>query len=479
MREKIQKEALDVLKENNFTGVVCFEMGTGKSKLGIDAIKEGEFKRVLITSPRTNLKENWRKELEKWNILYHSDNAYNYRHLSMTRSIDITIENIQTCYKWDENIIKQFDLIIYDEAHTCGEEYFRLIDIALKNNQSVIGLTGTPNKEEEFKSKVLYKSLPILYEYYDSAKDGLINKRKYFLFQYELSDEFKVEVKAKARSWKQGEKSRYVEIERIFNESKETIEKFYFNQIKSRVNILLAGQAQESYKRFFVKLTSRNLDYFREIYWNMMKSKKAPYNLYKSMRFLADEDYAKFGMKADFYARKAPEPIRSEFYKYIWARNERKKFLLNLESSAFIARAFKHKILESQNNKVLIFSELTDQCKKISTHSIHSKNKKEENDEKLSLFDSGEIRELSSCNSLTLGLNLIGANWAIMESYNSSETSVAQKMGRTNRLNVEDVGNVIIIVPKNTQAEEWFKTYSSKMKIENPEIITNIKNFNT
>ena len=52
----IQNEALNILKENNYNGTIALDMGTGKSKLGIDSIVKGNFTKVLITSPRTNLK---------------------------------------------------------------------------------------------------------------------------------------------------------------------------------------------------------------------------------------------------------------------------------------------------------------------------------------------------------------------------------------------------------------------------------------
>ena len=73
LKDKIQKEALEILKKNNYTGVIVMEMGSGKSKVGIDTIKQGNFKNILITSPRTNLQDMWRKELKKWHFIPISD----------------------------------------------------------------------------------------------------------------------------------------------------------------------------------------------------------------------------------------------------------------------------------------------------------------------------------------------------------------------------------------------------------------------
>ena len=49
------------------------------------------------------------------------------------------------------------------------------------------------------------------------------------------------------------------------------------------------------------------------------------------------------------------------------------------------------------------------------------------------------------------------ANWAVFESYSGSKVNSKQKKGRLNRLPVDDVANVLIIKPKDTQAEVWFE----------------------
>ena len=90
------------------------------------------------------------------------------------------------------------------------------------------------------------------------------------------------------------------------------------------------------------------------------------------------------------------------------------------------------------------------------------------------MFDDDEIRELSSVRSLTLGLNIKGANWAIMESYNSSPTDIIQKLGRTDRLSKDDVANVVILVPEGTQANEWFNKFSESLDLSEALYINNI-----
>ena len=68
-REQVQKEALRAWYDNNKIGTLIINTGVGKSKIPIEIIKEQEYKKVLITGPRTLLKDNWKKELEKWGII--------------------------------------------------------------------------------------------------------------------------------------------------------------------------------------------------------------------------------------------------------------------------------------------------------------------------------------------------------------------------------------------------------------------------
>lgn len=413
LKDNIQQQALQILKDSNYTGTVVLDMGTGKGKVAIDAIKQGNFRNILITSPRTNLKDMWRKELTKWDFDYQGDDLWCWFDTEPTLCSMIYLDNIQTSYRYPITFLKTLDLIIFDEIHMCGEQYFNIIQNALNLNIPVIGLTGTPNKEEEFKKNVLYQKLPIIFEYYDSAKDGLINKRRYFIYEYELTDDYKVITGTKKKKWLVGEKSQY---------------DYLTEQIKKGQKLMAQTGSQDWFKDA--------ADWF----WN---------------------------------GNGTPEQ-KNAARVYLQAIKYRKEFLWNLTSSAEIAIKIKKKILNSQiTNKILLFSELTTQAEKLSSYSIHSKNEEEYNKDLLTRFDKGKIRELSSVRSLTLGLNLIGANWAILESYNGSSTSNAQKLGRTSRLEVDDIANVVIIVPIKTQAEEWFKKFMKDLLDKDPDIEIN------
>src|SRR6056297_951339 len=402
----IQNEALNILKENNYNGTIALDMGTGKSKLGIDSIVKGNFTKVLITSPRTNLKKNWRDELNKW-MTKHT------KTLTWGSLYNITIENIQTCYKWTKEEISYFDYIIFDEIHTCGPEYFALIDNALELNIPVLGLTGTLNDTNKFKSSVLYNKLPILYEYYDSADDGLINKRRYLVLKYQLTDAFRVKAGTKKKSWFVGEAKQY---------------NYLTEQIKKGQRLMAATGSEDWW------------NYAREWFWEN---------------------------KGDSEQKNAAR-IYLNGIKY------RKEFLWNLTSSAEITKTIKDEILKKDNNKVLIFSESINQVNKITPYVIHSKQDDEINVKNLDKFDKGFLKELGSVKSLTLGLNIDGANYGIMESYTGSNTDFKQKAGRTNRLNISDIATIIWIVPEGTQAEQWFNKATKNIDKSNITVFNNI-----
>ena len=443
-KDEFQKEGLRLLRENNYTGVIVATTGSSKSKIAIDAIKEGNFKNILITSPRTNLKENWKEELKKWGITYKTD-VFRYFYVkSATKNSgelcypSIKFENIQTCYKWTKEQLQQFDLIVIDEIHVISYEYSSFITIARELGITCIGLTATPDTSNEFKRDVLYKLLPILIEYHSAEEDGLVNKVNYIVYEHELSNDYKVLTGTKTNKWWIGEKAQYEYLTEKYNYAK---------------RLMFAEGASD--------------------YWNTALV------------------WMKNGTPSQ---RKAG----TEFFRAV---NNRKNFLWNLTSTAEIAIRLKHKTLGIRDkdflimefrranrnylnmgvlnyNKVLLFSELTTQASKLSSNVIHSnvgktaKITQQLNEETLKKFNNGEIRDLASVKSLTLGLNMIGVNWAIFESYSGSDVQGAQKNGRLHRLNVDEVANVIIIVVKGTQCEAWYSNAFPFVKT--PRIIKSI-----
>ena len=377
-------------------GTICLSTGTGKSKIAIDFIKETEdVSFVLITSPRTNLQENWKKELEKWGLRKKTALSKNLWYDDKTRKeYFIVIENIQTTYKWKN---EKFDLVIADEIHTMmTPEYSALFENT--KYKYLMGLTATHDITYKNDKGFYYKKYcPIIFEYYDSAEDGLINKTKFFIINHSLDDSSTVTVRVGKKVTQEGE----------FH---------YYNYLTERIK---SGQ-----KRMIAQGSENWFDDAREWFWNG--------NGTREQKFAA--------------------------MMYLNSIKARKEFLLNLPSTALLAKKIKEGILiDNPDSKILIFSELTAQADKITKNTVHSNNHKDRNQQLMDDFNEGKIRDLGSCRSLTLGLNLKGATHAIMESYIGSATQSKQKKGRLDRLATDDIAEMWIIRVSGTQADNWYE----------------------
>ena len=350
----------------------------------------------MITSPRTNLKENWRKELEKWGFEPWTGDSW-VTQKTNGRLINITIENIQTTYKW---VNAEFDLIIADEIHTMmTPEYSRLFDGV--DYEYLMGLTATHDITKKNDKQFYYDTYcPVIYEYYESADDGLINKTRFVIVNHRLDNDFEVVGGTKAKPFMIGEKAQY---------------EYLTKRMKD-------GQAK--------MMAQGSSDWFNDA---------------------ANWFWRNNGTKEQKFAGMM----------YLNAIKYRKEFLQKLTSTRAIAQKIVHGVLTHvPESKILVFSELTEQIDKITASTVHSHNKEEINQLRMDHFNEGKLRVLGSCQSLTLGLNLKGATHGIMESYVGSQTRSQQKKGRLDRLATNDVAEMWFIVVRDTQSEKWFESMS-------------------
>lgn len=348
----IQEEAMNAwwpIKK----GCVVMTPGTGKTKLGLDISQRLSVK-TLVTVPRVNLVKEWGKEMEKWGI-----------------TVDVMV--INSAYKKDLSL---YDFLIFDEVHTISESFYQITKQFV--NKPILGLTGTPNKFLDFKQNVLYKELPIVYEYLESSKDKLINETKIYMHPFELTDA-KIPFK-------------------IFN----------YDTERSAYNV-----ADKYVKKIYAEIKT--------------KFPETPIDSCKV------ED-------------------KQLFSKYMFYVYKRRRILCNLTTSVDMAK----KIADVCKDKCLVFSESIEQASRICDYTVSSKMNKNNATEILAKFNMGEIKTLGSVNTLTLGLNLNGASFAVFESFNGSDTNVKQKLGRLSRLNIDEIANAIFLVPVDTQAEKWF-----------------------
>jgi len=417
LKDEIQKKALKAFEDAHQIGTICLSTGTGKCKVAIDYIKNHpEVINILITSPRTNLKENWRKELIKWGFIEWKNNMWITQKVD-GRTVYITIENIQTVYKW-KNI--NYDFTVADEIHTMmtpeySEAFAHLRGGALMGLTATHDITGDNDKQKYYDNYA-----PIIYEYYDSAEHGLINKTRFFIVDHILDDNYQVKIKMKKDPgfFMNGEAKHY---------------EYLTKQIKKGQRMMMAQESQ---------------DWFKDA---------------------ANWFWKGYGDKDQKFAA----------MKYLQSIKYRKEFLQSLSSTVDITKKISKGILDAnENSKVLIFSELTKQISKITPNTVYSKNNASINSNRMDDFDEGKIRELGSCQSLTLGLNLKGATHAIMESYVGSATRSKQKKGRLDRLATDQEADMWFIRVVDTQIEKWFENMTKEFNLTNATVIGSDKILN-
>jgi len=130
--------------------------------------------------------------------------------------------------------------------------------------------------------------------------------------------------------------------------------------------------------------------------------------------------------------------------------NKRSTILYNLFSKIRIVKI----LLANLFTKTIIFSNSLDSLLKITPNIISSRNTDKKNDEIRSAFDNNKIKVIGSFKKLKQGANLKDLDNCIIMSYYSTDKDLIQRVGRLR--NNGEIGNVFIIVTKDTQEEIWF-----------------------
>lgn len=113
-------------------------------------------------------------------------------------------------------------------------------------------------------------------------------------------------------------------------------------------------------------------------------------------------------------------------------------------------------LLNSINDKCIVFANTQEQADRICSDSYHSTNPN--SSENLSKFKSGEIKKLSCVLQLSEGVNIPELKQGIiMHAYGNERTS-SQRIGRLLRLNPKDKAIIHILCYEGTKDEEWVKS---------------------
>jgi superfamily II DNA or RNA helicase len=113
------------------------------------------------------------------------------------------------------------------------------------------------------------------------------------------------------------------------------------------------------------------------------------------------------------------------------------------------------KLMESINNKCIIFANTQDQADRLCAHSYHSNNPKSETN--LEMFKAGTIDKLSTVMQLNEGVNISNLKQGIIMHAYGNERKASQRIGRLLRLNPDDKAVVHILCYMDTVDEKWCK----------------------
>jgi hypothetical protein len=296
-------------------------------------------------------------------------------------SVKVKIACYQSTYKWNKNI----GLLISDEmdfAFAESEVYAR----TFTNNKYryFLGMTGTLMAGKFQQSVEVFKSLPFYrYTIKQAQMEGVLNKTVVWLHHVPFTT-------APTSTAPYGEVSKYKWINKKIEEATINMSKSW--EIVKDVNNYSVTERQDA---------KAIADEWKEVknHWE-----SSPFNY-----------------------------------------NSRLRFLRSADSLINYAILLKNRILaRNPDNKVIIFSELTDDIDKITVHRYHGKSK---NLDVIKQFNEGTIRELGVVKKVNRGVNFNKLNNCIAQSFNSSTTNAQQAyIGRMVRLQPDELAHVHILV---------------------------------
>lgn len=131
-----------------------------------------------------------------------------------------------------------------------------------------------------------------------------------------------------------------------------------------------------------------------------------------------------------------------------YTTRKRADILYSLDTAAALARQIVEAVKKKDDtSKVITFTARTALADKISKISYHYKNSDAINAEHYNGFNLGKYRELSLVGKVNRSDNLVGVNYAVLATYNGSDTIFNQRRGRVSRLHPEDFATIYILIP--------------------------------
>jgi len=189
-KDKIQKEIIKTIVNNNFRGIVLSSVRSGKTRILLKSIIEDSTlldPSVLVLYPNIDIKNSWETECE---LINYTPN--------ITYCTFMSIEKIK-----DE----EFDYVIIDEAHLLGEENQLPLSgyIAAKNKKTIFASGTYTEYTLDNLMAVTGMDLIVNYSTEQAIKDGIITDFNIIVHQYELNNKIPI-IFGKSKKWQSTDK---------------------------------------------------------------------------------------------------------------------------------------------------------------------------------------------------------------------------------------------------------------------------------
>ena len=251
IKDKVQKGFINQLSKD-FQGINLISVRVGKTRIYLKSIQkhsENWIKdpKILILYPNTDVKTSWEKECSI--VDYHPNITY-CTYLSIDKVLN---------YNWD--------YIVCDEAHLCGEEIqLPKLGELIKRHANTIITSGTysSNTLESIKEHT-GMSLTINYPTEEAIKDGIISDFNIVIYQYNLEDTNKKWF-GKVKKWQSTEQKECDRLSKRVNSTQGKERMFaaltrmhFINNCESLVNTVNNWVKDNKDKRFILFTGSENV----------------------------------------------------------------------------------------------------------------------------------------------------------------------------------------------------------------------------
>ena len=199
MREKRQREYVEKFLDSE-GGILNLCPRFGKTKVGIDILKELNSDKVLIAYPDINIKSSWEQEMKR--LHYANPNVVFTSFLSLKKHVQ-----------------SSWDIIIVDEIHLLSGAQILELD---KYKGLILGMTGTLSSDTE---RIFRESLDLRviakYPMEQAIKEGVVCDYEINVKLCKLDNKIKKEYKTKTRTEKEQFEAYGKVIEKLSKEGKD------------------------------------------------------------------------------------------------------------------------------------------------------------------------------------------------------------------------------------------------------------------